>query len=397
MKIKTFLYFFILKILFSGCSSIEQSTEDLPVIDLRKNYPEKEIVLSDIAKVTYVHLSTSNDEYLYDGTIKYLSANTIIVADESSGSVLFFTKDGIPKSRFNHYGAGPREYASGAGWSMKKYVGPILYDEKKDEVFIRPSFKNILQVYSLNGKYLRTIDYPSVNMEFFYTSEIDFFDSKSFIMHNADSFLLFSRANGKILEYVEMPNNEVNLIHSVYGVRPNGRQIKMVSRGLRMVRTTDGFNFCLPGDTVYYFDKNKKLTPVLYTTPSANDFDPKIIIDNFWDVGKYQFMRIHSIHYSNYIENYPDRTYPDKYYVRDKTTGEVFCQKIVIPDYKGKELFFSAYPLEVFQENMIHIELDLMELKDAYRANRLRGKLKELVSTLNENEDNNVFMIIEFN
>jgi len=66
MKIKTFLCFFILKILFSGCSSIEQSssTEDLPVIDLRKNYPEKEIVLSDIADITYVHLSTNKNNRL---------------------------------------------------------------------------------------------------------------------------------------------------------------------------------------------------------------------------------------------------------------------------------------------------------------------------------------------
>ena len=37
-----------------------------------------------------------------------------------------------------------------------------------------------------------------------------------------------------------------------------------------------------------------------------------------------------------------------------------------------------------------------MELKEAYRENRLSGKLKELVAILNELEDNNVFVLVEF-
>jgi len=44
----------------------------------------------------------------------------------------------------------------------------------------------------------------------------------------------------------------------------------------------------------------------------------------------------------------------------------------------------------------IDVEFDLIELKQAYRDNKLNGKLKELVATLNEDEDNNVFVLIQF-
>jgi hypothetical protein len=48
------------------------------------------------------------------------------------------------------------------------------------------------------------------------------------------------------------------------------------------------------------------------------------------------------------------------------------------------------YHFQNYYEKGYHLELDLMELKEAYRENKLSGKLKELVATFNENEDNNV-------
>ena len=41
-------------------------------------------------------------------------------------------------------------------------------------------------------------------------------------------------------------------------------------------------------------------------------------------------------------------------------------------------------------------EPDLIELKEAYKENRLSGELKELVETLNEEEDNDVIILINF-
>ena len=68
---------------------------------------------------------------------------------------------------------------------------------------------------------------------------------------------------------------------------------------------------------------------------------------------------------------------------------------IMLPDYKGKEFYIDPR-LPNYYEKGYHFELDLIELKQAYRENKLSGKLKELVATLNEDKDNNVFMLVNF-
>ena len=81
--------------------------------------------------------------------------------------------------------------------------------------------------------------------------------------------------------------------------------------------------------------------------------------------------------------------------MRDKETGEVICPKLLLPDYAGKEFTIRPSSMRIF-ENEFPFELDLIELKQAYRENKLSGQLKELVASLNEDEDNNVFMLVSF-
>ena len=108
------------------------------------------------------------------------------------------------------------------------------------------------------------------------------------------------------------------------------------------------------------------------------------------ETGRYQFIEIKTLKTeSTNVLDYM------KYYIRDKQTGEIFRQKIILPEYQGKEFFVSS-SMGYFNENEYYFELDLIELKDAYKENRLSGKLKELVATLNELKDNNVFMSVKF-
>jgi hypothetical protein len=111
-------------------------------------------------------------------------------------------------------------------------------------------------------------------------------------------------------------------------------------------------------------------------------------MDICMDAGRFQFMSV--IHY---LTN--GNTSPPAYYTMDKKTGEIFRQKIILPDYKGKDFYINP-SFANYYEKEYHFELDLIELKQAERENRLSGKLKELVATLNENEDNNVFMLVSF-
>ena len=136
------------------CYSCQQQKSDTSCIDVRINFPEKEVLLTDIADVTYLHLSSDNDDYLYSdyGTINDISENTIVILDWRSGNILFFNKDGTPKSRFNRLGNGPGEY-------QRAYR--VFYDEVADDVFVidSPSL-GVIQVYSSAGVHKRELILP---------------------------------------------------------------------------------------------------------------------------------------------------------------------------------------------------------------------------------------------
>ena len=386
----------LIVVLFTGCSHNNPSLEGLAVIDVTKNYPEKEIVLTNIAEVTYVHLDSKSDDYLYRGTIKYATENTIVVEDVSSGSILLFSKDGAPKSRFNRYGEGPQEY-QGMG-------NPIVYDEANDEVFINVHSK--IQVYSSKGEYRRTIPLPSGVL----INQMDIFDEQSFILFNAlsrmlkarqnlsedkmdypthvidSSFFLISKTDGKVLDYIQMPASQNDL-----SVRPpSGGLIGTVITDI--VKHAEGFLLCASEtDTVFLYDKNKNLTPIICKIPPVGNMDPKIILISCLDVDKYQFVEVQTMSYYQIMQKENQ-----KYYMRDKKTGEVYQQRIVLPDYKGKKLIINPGLSNFFHANGTHFELDLSELKLANRENKLGGKLKQLVASLNELEDNNVFVFVKF-
>ena len=51
----------MLALLATGCGDANQKTSALPQIDVRTNYPEKEICLQDVAEVSYIPLDSKDD------------------------------------------------------------------------------------------------------------------------------------------------------------------------------------------------------------------------------------------------------------------------------------------------------------------------------------------------
>ena len=393
-KIGFFCFFTVA--LVASCSRNNPSKDGIPVIDATKNYPEKEILLTDIADVTYVHLDTKSDDFLYKGGISYLTENTIVVQDVSSGSVLFFSKDGTPISHFNRHGLGPQEY--------RGRRSSIAYDEVTDEVFIYNG--TTIQIYSSQGEYKRSIPLPYNVI----INQMDCFDDQSLILfdinrrwykaqpktpednidyltHTIDSsFMLISRVDGQVLDYIEMFTE-----HKELSVKPtSGGAMMLVFTDL--VKHAEGYLLGNPAtDTIFLYNKNRELTPIICKIPLLSHNEPKIILNNCIDVDNYQFIVVQTMSYGQ-LGNQDSY----KYLMRDKQTGEIFRQKIVMPDYQEKKITISPNLTNYFHENGTHIELDLIELKQAYNDNKLSGKLKELVASLNEFDDNNVFMFIKF-
>ena len=215
-------------------------------------------------------------------------------------------------------------------------------------------------------------------------------DNMDYPTHTIDfSFFLVSKTDGQVLDYIQMPSSQNDLSVRVSGGGLIGTII------IDIVKHAEGFLLCTSEtDTVFLYNKNRNLTPVICKIPPVGNMDPKIILSSCLDVDQYQFIEAQTMSYdlmarSDYRDYY-------KHYIRDKKTGEVYRQRIVMPDYKGKKIIISSGLNNFYLENGTFIELDLSELKQAYNKNKLSGKLKKLVATLNEYEDNNVFMFVHF-
>jgi len=398
MKQKTVLNGLLIIIAAVGCSSDKRAKDELPYVDVRKDYLEKEISLTDFADVSYVHLKSDNDNYLYRATLFNftITQNSIVVYDISSGSILFFSRDGVPKSRFKRLGQGPEEYIKATR---------ILYDEESDDVFVCDEDADHIQVYSSAGQYKRKIRFPqkiSVNSLASFDSQSLFGDSQRFPnwperlrekskeeIHYYTTYYRINKTTGVVLDSFNLPSaDNLALVFEL------GKGAYGMTNYHRLVTDTEGFLLCNPEtDTVYLYKKNKSLTPIFRKMPSVRDQDPMVIIENLVKTGKYHFFSTWTV-----IDK-RDPKYSSKYYVHDRETGEILIQKITLPDYKEKVFRIGAFSIakqNYCDGNGYIYELDLIELKEAYREGRLGGKLKELVATLDEMKDNNVLMLVHF-
>ena len=385
------VFYLVLSLVIASCTSNNELQEKLAFIDVTEEYPEKKIELTDIAGVSYLHLNSKTDDYLYKGSIDYVTENNIIVIDRSQNSVLFFSKEGNPKSHFNRRGQGPEEYSDAAS---------LMYDEANDEVFVSPDFSNHIMVYSSLGEFKRKINLPQVNVN----GQMALFDDVSILVydntklwqstmqsnapeveHTIDSvFFLISKLDGTVLDYISLPNENIDLSYknSVFTSQVNYGRVRKSADGLLLYNPES--------DTVFHYSTEKQLTRYMHKKPILSSQTPMTVMDICMDAGKYQFIAVYP-----YRETGKSPT--PKYYMRNKATGELFRQKITLSDFEGKELYITPR-LFNYYEHAYHFELDFAELEEAYYKNKLSGKLKELVASLLENEEsNNVFVFADFN
>ena len=385
-----FVFCLFLTIFVTGCSSNKQAGQELLFIDISKEYPEKEIDLSDIADITYVHPVSESDDYLFRGSVDYVTQNRIVIIDRSSQSLLFFSRDGKPVSRFNRKGQGPEEYRDAAS---------VMYDEARDDVFVSPDFSDHIMVYSSSGEYKRKINLPQINVN----GQMALFDDQSILVYDntklwqatvrdnftgqiGDStFFLISTTDGKVLEYLQLPNKTIDLGYKSL----DGTFVGQVSYG-RVRRSVEGLLLYNPeSDTVFLYGKDKSLVPYMHKKPLLGDSNPMTVMDICMDAGKFQFFSFYP-----YLKT--GEAPSPKYYMRDKKTGEIFRQKISLSDYQGKDFHINPR-LSNYYENNWHFELDIAKLEEAYQESKLSGKLKELVASLIEDEDsNNIFVFVDF-
>lgn len=355
-----------------GCSCTNTDQEKgLTTIDLSKDYPKKEILLSEIADIQYVYMNEGND-YIYGGNPLYVSDHTFVFYSE--GSFLFFTKDGQPKSKFNHQGNGPDEY---------DYFSKVVYDEANDELYIL-SEKRLI-VYSSSGVHKRTIAL-SLSDDKRITSMANY-DNGSLLLFDSDNFVLISKADGSELKRLDVSSGEKV---KLYAINQDEQRVSVIaSTQNQIVNYKDGLLLSdYSTDTVFFFNKNKELIPVLIKQPSIHSMDPVIYANTFVEAADYLF-------YRKIIVKVQNGQLPSVYLMQNKKDGTVYEQEIKMDDFKGKQVEIAP---EILTSSSRHglVVLDLVELEEAYADGRLKGKLKELMEKIDRENGNNVYMLLTF-
>lgn len=382
-------YITYILILFSVCSC--QKTNDaikLIVVDVAKNYPQKEIYLQDIADVEYIPLVTS-DSILVNSSPTIVSNEGIVTRGGKIGEILLFDAKGQKlQGRICRRGQGPEEYNA------------IIFhtvDWKRKEIFIADYTS--LKVYDFSGNYLRTLlEEDIMNMS----------------IHNMnDDYLLCSKENEEAKTpyhpYFTLPKNggkadtlsiEVPFFiasnrkilwddghtNDAYGLMP------MVYNCIDRIWLT---NPAL--DTIYQLHPDLSLTPIMVPL-SAPTKDPEAPLLYFLGINdRYTWV--------SRIPRYVTVK------MSDMNAGREKREKLYMCDLKTKEWFAPIYrnrSISNKNANSIYVNLtsvpygyglvtlNAMDLVEAYRNNEIADeKLKKIASTLKE-EDNPVLMLLKF-
>ena len=378
-----------------GCVDTHQkkttlSNQEIPVIDLTKDYPEKEFV-ADEADKEYVVLETT-DEVLAanDFSIKYVSDQRIVGMNFTRGDIFIFDGNGKVVSSFNHKGGSNNEYT---------YLFSVVFDEKAKEVFVSdmPN-KNRCLVYSEDGKYLRQFNYPDSSWVF---GELYDFDAQTLLIYNEYRQELSIDEINQKTPYVFLSKKEGSVVSRLddlsFAKRVSNRKpLNLGDRGMTMISVSIhgnmkyGPEFIIAdksSDTVFVLTQDKKLTPLFVRTPTVFADENKLtLLAAYFKTDTYLFLNTLTYDWDEIIAqvNRGQMGLSSKTFAYDLRTGQVYSvnkvPSVSIIDASGKAAV-----------NWIGAD----RLIDRLEEGTLDGKLKQIAQKIDA-DDNPVVEIVRY-
>ena len=387
---KTKVFFLVCMLLLVGSQRMQSQSGSLPVVDVSKNYSLEKLNLQDMASVEYVPLETTDDILLSGNAALSAVGNKYILVHEGQlGDIYLFDRHtGKLKSHFNHKGGSGMEYT----WIKN---GTIL-DEKAEEIYVCSQF---IQVYSLEGKYKRTL-------------KIDCFSHDMSILNYDDQSLLIYD------DIVIEPGREKETTHTPYrfiskkdGSPMGTLDIYFPQRVPLAIAQQEGnmwrpYRFSYPSnarfgddlmlmnvssDTLYKLSPQKRLTPIFTRTPSVyasklrNIWMPLLTTDKFMLFGTFV------IDFNSTGGKIPKFMY-------DFKTGQV--KRVSIVDHelnygiRGPREWDSGSGTAIAKNKSAEF-VSAPAMLEAYQKKRLKGNGNEVAKNLLE-DDNQVVRILTF-
>ena len=389
---------FVLIVIFCVIScknNNELYNENLIRVDVSKSYPKKELILQDLFDIEYVPLETT-DEMLTEGHIQYISDNYMIFKNlgRMAGEIFIFDRQGKAVRKINRLGQSGEEYLNILG---------VDYDEETDELFVNSHYSDKVFVYDSEGNYKRSFDYLDGTLY----DPIKILDEERLIAYDdyfeydkvpekRDCYLILSREDGRLLEKIHIPYEEkkslIILRRDLNGKLTGNWGI----RNTLMPPYQDGWLLIEPSaDTIYTYSASRGLMPLIVRTPPVNEMDPEVFLFPTIFTDRYVFMQAVERSFNFGV----DKDVPRTNLIYDKTEQTAYEGEVINRDFEGMpvNLWFAHRVIMEFNDSEIAFatRLEAPDLVEALNDGKLRGPLKEIASSLDE-EDNPVIMIAKY-
>lgn len=381
-KLNFILVSFILAL--SGCSGNKLTSDECITIDVATSYPEKKLNLQDFMDVEYIPLETT-DNILCAGSVWAVSENLILASNfNQDGNIfLFDRKSGKSLRIINHKGQGGEEYTSALGFVL---------DETSNELYVSDTYGRKILVYDLDGNFKRKLSW---NGDFMF-GEIFSFDQKHLICHDilnenntvirsAQSFMLLSKENGNIVKTIPIPFKDKKTIIMTHADEKTGMYYAYApSTSHPLVPYFNNYVLAeYSADTIYQYTPNEAMEPIIARTPSVQTMNPEVFLFPTMFTDRYYFLEA--------VEKTMEFRSTDILY--DKQEQKLYKYKIYNSDYTNEqEAFLKSRPLNGKIPTWQYLEA--WKLVKDYKDGKLKGRLKEVASNLNE-DDNPVIMLIK--
>ena len=355
-------------------------------LDVAKDYPEKTINLEDIAEVRYVPLETT-DQSLIQGIHKMAtSKDKIVICDIAQNTIFIFDKDGHYINSINKEGPGPQEYSS---------IQNFAVDFQKEEIYICDyPLKYRILTYSFDGGFIREskLDqkiWPSILYNYD-ENHLIAYDNYNMESENANKqpYSLINKENGQVSPLpLIIENRKSNRVMTSDGDKFMSFSIDIDP----MIKTDDGVvisDFAL--DTIYKYTDHKLVPIGVRKNLGQKDLSSFCAYSS-----NYSFFNIVKMDVDEKNIGDAPRKMDSELFLLDWKSSSISAVTIKMSDMiRRNEIRWDSYSKDLHESGVAHsfrASVLIKRLKDQ----RLNGKLKEIASTLNE-DDNPVLMLAKF-
>ncbi len=379
-----------------GCVSNPPSNNNLGVIDLSGNYPTRKVDLKEIADLEYVPLETTDSCLLTRMCGNYfISDDYIITSDGYTGDVFIFNRLGQFLRKFNKKGNGPEEYTS---------LSFAAVDFETDEFLIHDWPRKRVAIYSFEGVYKRSFPWMISNLYPWYNLNKDYligyhdtYSDESKQCTDSHPFYIMSKEDGKLTPLdLTIPNGisgTLAIIKEKLGPGETYVSTPYLPIYPLQMNADEALIADFALDTIYSF-KDGRLSPLAVKTASARSTNPPTVIAPELYTDSFLFFRVVSVYYDKFNSFKPYNE--SVQLIWNRKTNQVEDWDIYNSDF---DVPITKYPLTQFDNfsnrnmGVVFYRSDI--LIELYNEGKLKGKLKEIASKLDE-EDNYVLLIAKY-